>query len=180
MKSQEEPPSKEEKPRSSSTTRLPRLVFIEEKPEQPKKPKFVVPESYQPPMEHIKRARRPSSRNSSPDLEASELTLVSVPSVVPRPLRLASSPPRFLFEPQTSVTPPSSGDERRLCLVCGTTDSPQWRRGPAGSKSLCNACGLHYQAMMRREREIEPVDVPRAIPIEFLLNPPSPPDKPTG
>ena len=47
-------------------------------------------------------------------------------------------------------------------------------------RRLCNACGLHYQAMMRREREIEPVDVPKSIPIEFLRNPPSPPDKPTG
>jgi hypothetical protein len=28
-----------------------------------------------------------------------------------------------------------------VCLSCGTIDSPEWRRGPNGSKTLCNACG---------------------------------------
>merc|ERR1712137_1410190 len=129
-------------------------------------------------MEHIKRARRPASRNSSPDMDH-DVNMVGNFMMAFRAVFCSSTHER-VFRVQASVTPPSSGDERRLCLVCGTTDSPQWRRGPAGSKSLCNACGLHYQAMMRREREIEPVDVPKSIPIEFLLNPPSPPDKPTG
>ena len=28
-----------------------------------------------------------------------------------------------------------------VCTDCGTLDSPEWRKGPAGPKTLCNACG---------------------------------------
>jgi hypothetical protein len=31
-----------------------------------------------------------------------------------------------------------------LCKECGTIDSPEWRRGPHGVKTLCNACGCEY------------------------------------
>lgn len=30
---------------------------------------------------------------------------------------------------------------RRACVSCGAVKTPQWRSGPAGSKTLCNACG---------------------------------------
>lgn len=30
----------------------------------------------------------------------------------------------------------------KACESCGTINSPEWRKGPSGSKSLCNACGL--------------------------------------
>lgn len=36
---------------------------------------------------------------------------------------------------------------------------------------LCNACGLHYQAMMRNEKKIPVVECPRTLSIEELLNP---------
>lgn len=39
------------------------------------------------------------------------------------------------------------------CHACGTTETPEWRRGPDGNKSLCNACGLHYAKIVRCERE---------------------------
>lgn len=29
----------------------------------------------------------------------------------------------------------------RLCTSCGTVESPEWRRGPMGLNTLCNACG---------------------------------------
>ncbi|MCO5613637.1 hypothetical protein L7F22_067915 [Adiantum nelumboides] len=31
------------------------------------------------------------------------------------------------------------------CTACGTSKSPEWRKGPDGKKSLCNACGLRFQ-----------------------------------
>ncbi|RMZ81915.1 hypothetical protein DV738_g1933, partial [Chaetothyriales sp. CBS 135597] len=31
-----------------------------------------------------------------------------------------------------------------VCTDCGTLDSPEWRRGPNGPKTLCNACGLRW------------------------------------
>lgn len=35
-------------------------------------------------------------------------------------------------------------DGELVCHECGTTESPEWRKGPAGPKSLCNACGLRF------------------------------------
>lgn len=34
--------------------------------------------------------------------------------------------------------------EEIFCRQCGTTASPEWRRGPDGPKTLCNACGLAF------------------------------------
>lgn len=36
-----------------------------------------------------------------------------------------------------------SADEY-VCTDCGTLDSPEWRKGPNGPKTLCNACGLRW------------------------------------
>mmetsp|Transcript_18636 Transcript_18636/g.39148 ORF Transcript_18636/g.39148 Transcript_18636/m.39148 type:complete len:172 (-) Transcript_18636:218-733(-) len=30
------------------------------------------------------------------------------------------------------------------CLWCGATETPLWRSGPAGPKTLCNACGVRF------------------------------------
>ncbi|KAG0787741.1 hypothetical protein G6F57_006729 [Rhizopus arrhizus] len=35
-------------------------------------------------------------------------------------------------------------DEPRICTDCGRTDAPEWRKGPRGPKTLCNACGLRW------------------------------------
>jgi hypothetical protein len=30
------------------------------------------------------------------------------------------------------------------CSNCGTTSSPQWRKGPKNKPILCNACGIRF------------------------------------
>ncbi|XP_010444366.1 PREDICTED: GATA transcription factor 15-like [Camelina sativa] len=35
-----------------------------------------------------------------------------------------------------------SSNEKKSCAICGTNKTPLWRSGPAGPKSLCNACGI--------------------------------------
>jgi len=35
---------------------------------------------------------------------------------------------------------------KRRCLHCGIERTPQWRAGPMGPKSLCNACGVRYKS----------------------------------
>ncbi|KAJ2997209.1 blue light receptor [Globomyces sp. JEL0801] len=37
-----------------------------------------------------------------------------------------------------------------FCLQCGTNKSPEWRTGPSGPKTLCNACGLAYYKKNRK------------------------------
>lgn len=34
----------------------------------------------------------------------------------------------------------------RQCLHCGIQKTPQWRMGPMGPKTLCNACGVRYKS----------------------------------
>ncbi|KAI0078118.1 hypothetical protein K474DRAFT_1576588, partial [Panus rudis PR-1116 ss-1] len=41
--------------------------------------------------------------------------------------------------------------EQYVCVTCGRTDSPEWRKGPLGPKTLCNACGLRW-AKKEKER----------------------------
>ncbi|KAJ4958801.1 hypothetical protein NE237_025912 [Protea cynaroides] len=36
--------------------------------------------------------------------------------------------------------------EGRKCLHCATDKTPQWRTGPLGPKTLCNACGVRYKS----------------------------------
>lgn len=40
----------------------------------------------------------------------------------------------------------------KACESCGTVNSPEWRKGPGGVKSLCNACGESAFARRREER----------------------------
>ncbi|PSK35734.1 hypothetical protein C7M61_004215 [Candidozyma pseudohaemuli] len=39
------------------------------------------------------------------------------------------------------------------CHQCGLTSTPEWRRGPTGCRSLCNACGIYYMKLLRRFTE---------------------------
>ncbi|KAG1053409.1 hypothetical protein G6F43_004513 [Rhizopus delemar] len=38
----------------------------------------------------------------------------------------------------------NKGVDEYVCKDCGTTSSPEWRKGPQGPKTLCNACGLRW------------------------------------
>ncbi|KAL6980094.1 hypothetical protein U1Q18_021743 [Sarracenia purpurea var. burkii] len=38
------------------------------------------------------------------------------------------------------------GGDGRRCLHCATDKTPQWRTGPMGPKTLCNACGVRYKS----------------------------------
>ncbi|XVF74523.1 hypothetical protein PTKIN_Ptkin13bG0117200 [Pterospermum kingtungense] len=42
-----------------------------------------------------------------------------------------------------NVNSESSG---RKCLHCAAEKTPQWRTGPLGPKTLCNACGVRYKS----------------------------------
>lgn len=38
------------------------------------------------------------------------------------------------------------GGEARRCSHCLVQKTPQWRAGPMGAKTLCNACGVRYKS----------------------------------
>lgn len=43
-----------------------------------------------------------------------------------------------------------ASDAPKVCLECHTTDSAEWRTGPSGRATLCNACGLRYWRKCRK------------------------------
>ncbi|KAI8343375.1 hypothetical protein BC941DRAFT_411189 [Chlamydoabsidia padenii] len=44
--------------------------------------------------------------------------------------------------------------ENYQCSDCGSTNSPEWRKGPLGPKTLCNACGLRWAKKNKKVRII--------------------------
>ncbi|KAK2073902.1 hypothetical protein P8C59_008145 [Phyllachora maydis] len=48
--------------------------------------------------------------------------------------------------------------EEYVCTDCGTLESPEWRKGPSGPKTLCNACGLRWA-----KKEKKKSSVPRRV-----------------
>merc|ERR1711991_214132 len=44
------------------------------------------------------------------------------------------------------------GKPSTACSFCGTQNSPEWRKGPSGPKTLCNACGLVYSKMIKARK----------------------------
>ncbi|KAF8726281.1 hypothetical protein HU200_019740 [Digitaria exilis] len=91
-----------------------------------------------PSPEEAKSLSSPASAATNPTEEARS----------PRPQRLrVRQAPLPGFDPRT----PSPAIERpakrtRRCLQCGAAETPQWRSGPMGQSTLCNACGVRLKA----------------------------------
>ncbi|KAF8107382.1 hypothetical protein N665_0122s0025 [Sinapis alba] len=60
----------------------------------------------------------------------------------------------------TSVAAAAMG---RKCQHCGADKTPQWRAGPSGPKTLCNACGVRYKSG-RLVPEYRPANSPTFSP----------------
>ena len=84
----------------------------------------------------------------------------------------AASPSPAAVSSATSGSPGASPN--KACTGCGKINSPEWRRGPSGHKTLCNACGLRYaRSLTRRKKKkgkdgevefIEPTGDPTVVP----------------
>ncbi|KAJ1343507.1 hypothetical protein BSLG_001949 [Batrachochytrium salamandrivorans] len=62
----------------------------------------------------------------------------------------------------TLIAAPAAAPSRtRHCQYCGTSTTPMWRHGPAGTDPLCNRCGVKW----KRGRILTPGVTPKQIPI---------------
>ncbi|KAF8692995.1 hypothetical protein HU200_039363 [Digitaria exilis] len=64
-----------------------------------------------------------------------------------KPKKRGRKPKHHPFRPQLAggaSAAPVAGDRR--CSHCGVNKTPQWRAGPEGAKTLCNACGVRYKS----------------------------------
>ncbi|XP_071698549.1 GATA transcription factor 1-like isoform X2 [Rutidosis leptorrhynchoides] len=69
---------------------------------------------------------------------------------------------QVLQPPSSFPKPPSSGAGPglgRRCQHCLAEKTPQWRAGPMGPKTLCNACGVRYKSG-RLVEEYRPANSP--------------------
>ncbi|KAI4338540.1 hypothetical protein MLD38_023587 [Melastoma candidum] len=57
---------------------------------------------------------------------------------------------------------PTAADNKKTCADCGTSKTPLWRSGPAGPKSLCNACGIRSRKKRRAILGLEDKKVKRS------------------
>ncbi|CAO1630402.1 unnamed protein product [Sympodiomycopsis kandeliae] len=67
--------------------------------------------------------------------------------------RLSPTESATKYKKRSRAPAPSS------CKGCGTNETPEWRRGPDGARTLCNACGLHF-AKLAKKKPSAPEDEP--------------------
>ncbi|CUM63633.1 uncharacterized protein PRCAT00001215001 [Priceomyces carsonii] len=90
----------------------------------------------------------------------------------PRPggeiVALKVSLPRLETSSQEAATKPHGYLNKDLsmrsemsCKHCGSRDTPEWRRGPGGNRTLCNACGLFYSKLVKRFGSTEALNIMR-------------------
>jgi hypothetical protein len=68
--------------------------------------------------------------------------------IIPSRLQTMEETGAWTAKPRTKKKKKLELPQEFLCKECGTTDSPEWRKGPCGSKTLCNACGCEYLFLM--------------------------------
>jgi GATA-binding protein, other eukaryote len=100
-----------------------------------------------------------------------------VKSPRPQPLSVclglgAQSPP----DPDAAAERPAK--RARWCVQCGSAETPQWRSGPVGPSTLCNACGIRLRAVGAL-REVEEQRPPPATPRKAAA-PALPPESPAS
>ncbi|KAG6900832.1 hypothetical protein C0993_000151 [Termitomyces sp. T159_Od127] len=75
----------------------------------------------------------------------------------------SSGQPKSKYRKRSRATPPGK------CHSCNIRETPEWRRGPDGARTLCNACGLHYAKLQRkREKQAGPNGEVARIDMETL------------
>lgn len=63
------------------------------------------------------------------------------------------------------------------CVHCSATETPLWRAGPAGPKTLCNACGVRWKktgSVIPRAKRTSPSSAAAPVPAAVPHRPPAP------
>lgn len=83
---------------------------------------------------------------TSPPLTDSPLSSSSTSSSSGRTSDTVLIPQSPTKQPRKKVCVSADTGHTRRCSHCGVQKTPQWRAGPSGPKTLCNACGVRYKS----------------------------------
>ncbi|PWN20761.1 hypothetical protein BCV69DRAFT_198880 [Microstroma glucosiphilum] len=64
-----------------------------------------------------------------------------------------AGPSRTVDNEATKAQSDGAAEANKRCSSCGTANSPEWRKGPTGHKTLCNACGLRFSRSINRQQK---------------------------
>ncbi|KAL8166841.1 hypothetical protein V2J09_008340 [Rumex salicifolius] len=133
------------------------------------------------PASHEKRARSKRPRPPTFTTNPNSIFIPCPPPVLGTGSTEPEPPKKTLNEPpkkkkKIKIVPPSNPADSnpnpnpitatqalRKCMHCEITKTPQWRAGPMGPKTLCNACGVRYKSG-RLFPEYRPAASPTFIP----------------
>lgn len=90
------------------------------------------------------------------------------------------SPKHYMIKTRKRSLPPKGKKQKSpqsdqkitglWCRVCGTEVTTEWRKGPFGSKTFCNACGIGYCEMLAAEKKLKPSNNLHQMAMSFILN----------
>lgn len=101
-----------------------------------------------------------------PKLEAmtTTMTMEEVPKKKKKKVKLPATAIPLGASPMDNINQNATTTQAvRKCLHCEITKTPQWRAGPMGPKTLCNACGVRYKSG-RLFPEYRPAASPTFVP----------------
>lgn len=123
------------------------------------------------------RSKRPRPVAFSPRPVMQLIETPQLESIADSPVKKLPKPPaapeqkkkkKIKFSMPALPHPASLNQDRaaqpvRKCMHCEITKTPQWRAGPMGPKTLCNACGVRYKSG-RLFPEYRPAASPTFVP----------------
>uniref|UniRef100_A0A5B6YU27 GATA transcription factor n=1 Tax=Davidia involucrata TaxID=16924 RepID=A0A5B6YU27_DAVIN len=96
-----------------------------------------------------KRSRAPSTNSSwtsSPESDTPIIGKSKTNTDTNSTKKRESSSCSSVLNGDRSSSPSTSQSVARKCTHCASEKTPQWRTGPLGAKTLCNACGVRYKS----------------------------------